>query len=186
MTPSWAHSATSARWKASSFLRKRSGLSRLARLMRMTPATPGPLRPGSSAPVRWCAPIRCGLGHAWGAVGSKWNAGNLAFVRRGTSWPPTTGGVSRATKSAEVIGSQPVGSRRRCHRQGDERIESGLPSCLHASSRQWPEQRDEQDGRETADDVHWQANLDEVGEAIAAGTVDHGVGLVADRRGEAG
>jgi aspartate-semialdehyde dehydrogenase len=63
------------------------------------------------------------------------------------------------------------------------------PNCSTAQLvvvlRQRPEQRNEEDGRQSADDIHRHADLHEVGEAVAAGAVDHGVGLITDGRGEA-
>ena len=50
---------------------------------------------------------------------------------------------------------------------------------------QRPEQRNQHTRGEPGDEVHRDAEAGEVGEAVVAGGVDQGVGLVADRGGEA-
>src|SRR5690554_4105423 len=61
---------------------------------------------------------------------------------------------------------------------------SGVSPELSDSER--PEYRDEDHSQYPEDQVQRQAHLDEVHEAVAAGAVDHGIGLVAHRCGKTG
>ena len=58
-------------------------------------------------------------------------------------------------------------------------IRSAVPAL------QRPEQRNQHTRRQPRDEVHRHAHAGEVGEAVVAGGVDQGVGLVADGGGEA-
>src|SRR5690554_7151433 len=62
---------------------------------------------------------------------------------------------------------------------------SGVSSPERFSSER-PEYRDEDHSQYPEDQVQRQTHLDEVHEAVAAGAVDHGIGLVAHRCGKTG